>query len=74
MHRNQGTWVGWPGAPDEKLGPFEAAGMQLVPVTLTAEEVGDYYEGFSNATCGRSTTTWPRSRNSSGVGGSRTEK
>jgi alpha,alpha-trehalose-phosphate synthase [UDP-forming] len=53
MHRNQGTWVGWPGAPDEKLGPFEAAGMQLVPVTLTAEEVGDYYEGFSNA------TLWP---------------
>ena len=27
--------------------------MQLVPVTLTAEEVGDYYEGFSNA------TLWP---------------
>ena len=21
MHRNQGTWVGWPGAPDEKLAP-----------------------------------------------------
>ena len=53
MQRNQGTWVGWSGAPDEKLAPFEAAGMQLVPVTLTDEEVGDYYEGFSNA------TLWP---------------
>ena len=53
MEGNQGTWVGWPGVPDEKLGPFDAAGMHLVPVTLTAEEVSDYYEGFSNA------TLWP---------------
>jgi alpha,alpha-trehalose-phosphate synthase [UDP-forming] len=53
MERNRGTWVGWSGAPGEKLGPFEAAGMQLVPVTLSDEEVGDYYEGFSNA------TLWP---------------
>ena len=53
MQRNRGTWVGWPGVPDEKLSPFEAAGMQLVPVTLTTEEVRDYYEGFSNA------TLWP---------------
>ena len=53
MEGNQGTWVGWPGVPDEELGPFDAAGMHLVPVTLTAEEVSDYYEGFSNA------TLWP---------------
>jgi alpha,alpha-trehalose-phosphate synthase [UDP-forming] len=53
MQRNQGTWVGWSGAPDEKVGPFEAAGMQLVPVSLTDEEVTHYYEGFSNA------TLWP---------------
>ena len=48
-----GTWVGWSGAPDEKLDPFSTEGFDLVPVTITAEEVGDYYEGFSNA------TLWP---------------
>jgi alpha,alpha-trehalose-phosphate synthase [UDP-forming] len=53
MQRNRGTWVGWTGAPDEKLDPFDAGGMHLVPVTLTAEEVSDYYEGFCNA------TLWP---------------
>ncbi len=53
MQRNQGTWIGWTGAPDEALAPFDAAGMHLVPVTLSAEEVGDYYEGFSNA------SLWP---------------
>ena len=53
MQRNQGTWVGWPGTPDEELSPFDAAGMELVPVTLSTEEVTDYYEGFSNA------TLWP---------------
>jgi alpha,alpha-trehalose-phosphate synthase [UDP-forming] len=53
MQRTEGTWVGWSGAPDAKLAPFDAEGMQLVPVTLTAEEVSDYYEGFSNA------TLWP---------------
>jgi alpha,alpha-trehalose-phosphate synthase [UDP-forming] len=53
MQRNRGTWVGWTGAPDETLDPFDAGGMHLVPVTLTAEEVSDYYEGFCNA------TLWP---------------
>ncbi|HET9692179.1 MAG TPA: trehalose-6-phosphate synthase [Acidimicrobiales bacterium] len=53
MVRNEGTWVGWTGAADDKQGPFDAAGMHLVPVPLSAEEVADYYEGFSNA------TLWP---------------
>jgi alpha,alpha-trehalose-phosphate synthase [UDP-forming] len=53
MQANQGTWVGWSGAPDETLDAFDAGGMHLVPVALTAEEVSDYYEGFSNA------TLWP---------------
>src|SRR5579872_6651731 len=48
-----GTWVGWSGAPDEKLEPFSTEGFDLVPVSLSAAEVGDYYEGFSNA------TLWP---------------
>src|ERR1700751_1070909 len=53
MQRTHGTWVGWTGAADEKAQPFEAEGMRLVPVDLSAEEVSDYYEGFSNA------TLWP---------------
>jgi alpha,alpha-trehalose-phosphate synthase [UDP-forming] len=51
--KNTGTWVGWSGAPDDKHEPFDAAGMHLVPVTLSSAEVADYYEGFSNA------TLWP---------------
>ncbi len=50
---NSGTWVGWSGAPDEKCEPFDADGMHLVPVTLSTDDVSDYYEGFSNA------TLWP---------------
>jgi alpha,alpha-trehalose-phosphate synthase [UDP-forming] len=53
MQRNQGTWVGWTGAADEVAQPFEAEGMRLVPVPLSADEVSAYYEGFSNA------TLWP---------------
>ncbi|MGD7790125.1 alpha,alpha-trehalose-phosphate synthase (UDP-forming) [Propionibacteriaceae bacterium Y1700] len=53
MRRNEGAWVGWHGAPDEELAPFENDGLTLVPVPLSAGEVSDYYEGFSNA------TLWP---------------
>jgi alpha,alpha-trehalose-phosphate synthase [UDP-forming] len=53
MAENQGTWVGWSGTADEALDPFEAEGMRLVPVTLSVDEVRDYYEGFCNA------TLWP---------------
>ena len=35
MERNQGTWVGWTGTADEKVQPFEAEGMRLVPVGLS---------------------------------------
>ena len=48
-----GAWVGWPGSPDEVLTPFVHDGIQLMPVTLSAQEVREYYEGFSNA------TLWP---------------
>ncbi|WP_327090931.1 trehalose-6-phosphate synthase [Nonomuraea sp. NBC_01738] len=53
MQRRQGAWLGWHGAPDEVLGPFEDDGMELIPVPLSAQEVQLYYEGFSNA------TLWP---------------
>ncbi len=53
MRGNAGTWVGWPGVADLELDPFEAGGMHLVPVTLSATDVAEYYEGFANA------TLWP---------------
>jgi trehalose 6-phosphate synthase len=53
MRSAHGAWVGWPGQADLELEPFEIGGIDLVPVTLSAQEVADYYEGFSND------TIWP---------------
>jgi trehalose 6-phosphate synthase len=53
MRANDGTWIGWPGGADEEMEPFEADGLDLVPITLTAREVEEFYEGFSNG------TLWP---------------
>ncbi len=53
MRDNDGAWIGWHGSPDETLEPFDHHGLALVPVPLTAPEVENYYEGFSNG------TLWP---------------
>ena len=53
MRREGGAWIGWHGAPDEDLKPFEHGGLQLEPVPLAESEVVEYYEGFSNG------TLWP---------------
>lgn len=53
MRRNHGAWIGWHGAADEALDTFEDNGLTLVPVPLSAGEVEEYYEGFSNG------TLWP---------------
>ncbi|MDF1490187.1 alpha,alpha-trehalose-phosphate synthase (UDP-forming) [Tessaracoccus caeni] len=53
MRKLGGAWVGWHGAPDEKLKPFDHDGYQVVPVPLSAQEQEEYYEGFSNG------TLWP---------------
>jgi trehalose 6-phosphate synthase len=53
MRRSHGAWVGWHGAADETLDTFEDDGLTLVPVPLSAGEVEEYYEGFSNG------TLWP---------------
>jgi alpha,alpha-trehalose-phosphate synthase [UDP-forming]/trehalose-phosphatase len=53
MKKADGAWVGWAGQPDVELEPFEFEGTLLVPVTLSAEEIELYYEGFSND------TIWP---------------
>jgi trehalose 6-phosphate synthase len=53
LRSRRGAWVGWPGLADAETEPFEEDGLVLHPVTLTAEDVEAYYEGFSNA------TLWP---------------
>ena len=53
MRSYDGAWVGWTGIPDDVLEPFASDGMDLVPVALSADEIGEFYEGFSNA------TLWP---------------
>ena len=54
MQVEKGTWIGWPGtASDQVPEPFELDGMQLYPIPVNAEELQDYYEGFSNA------SLWP---------------
>jgi trehalose 6-phosphate synthase/phosphatase len=46
-----GAWIGWPGVEGEQA--WEAldeheTGHKLVPVSLSQEEINDYYHGFSN--------------------------
>ncbi|WP_374970521.1 trehalose-6-phosphate synthase [Terrabacter sp. BE26] len=53
MRTQPGAWVGWAGDAGEAPEPFEEDGIYLHPVPLSAEEVRDYYEGFSND------TLWP---------------
>lgn len=53
MRHHDGAWIGWHGAPEEKLRPFTHEGLYLVPVRLSQDDVRQYYEGFSNA------TLWP---------------
>ena len=53
LRSRHGAWVGWPGVPDATPAPVEDDGLQLHPVTLSADEVENYYEGFSND------TLWP---------------
>ena len=53
MRDANGAWVGWPGSAGDALEPFDADGMHLVTVGLSADEVRDFYEGFCNA------TLWP---------------
>jgi trehalose 6-phosphate synthase len=53
MRANDGTWIGWPGGTEQDLEPFEFEGLDLVPMTMTDDEIENFYEGFSNA------TLWP---------------
>ncbi|MFP7759786.1 trehalose-6-phosphate synthase [Marisediminicola sp. LYQ134] len=53
MRARDGAWVGWSGQPDLDFEPFDNDGIRVVPMRLSAVEVEQYYEGFSND------TLWP---------------
>jgi trehalose 6-phosphate synthase len=53
LRSRDGAWVGWVGLPDAEVEPLVEDGLQLYPVPLSAKDVEDYYEGFSNG------TLWP---------------
>jgi trehalose 6-phosphate synthase len=53
LRRRRGAWIGWPGAVDADEEPIVLDDLRLHPVQLSADDVAEYYEGFSNA------TLWP---------------
>ena len=53
LRAKSGAWVGWPGMPDEHVDQFTEDDLVLHPVTLSSQDVEEYYEGFSND------TLWP---------------
>ncbi|WP_316811822.1 bifunctional alpha,alpha-trehalose-phosphate synthase (UDP-forming)/trehalose-phosphatase [Pedobacter heparinus] len=50
--QNNNVWIGWPGIeiPENRQAEVseKLAGLNLIPVFLTNEEISLYYEGFSN--------------------------
>jgi trehalose 6-phosphate synthase len=53
LRKQRGAWIGWPGIVDGPEDPIVEDDLQLFPVRLSADDVAEYYEGFSNA------TLWP---------------
>jgi len=48
-----GAWVGWGGHADLEVEPFDSEGIRIVPIKLSADDLENFYEGFSND------TLWP---------------
>lgn len=53
LRRRRGAWIGWPGITDGDEEPIVEDDLTMLPVRLSADDVAQYYEGFSNA------TLWP---------------
>jgi trehalose 6-phosphate synthase len=57
LRRRRGAWIGWAGVvdaddpddPDEEVSSLVADDLRMYRVRMSAEDVADYYEGFSNA-------------------------
>ena len=48
-----GTWVGWDGTTNGRTEPFNVDGVDMHPISLDANDMSRYYEGFAN------NTLWP---------------
>lgn len=51
-----GGWVGWDGSAadaDRPMDPFTHEGIRIRPVSLSSDELSEFYDGFSNG------TIWP---------------
>ncbi|MDP8254864.1 MAG: trehalose-6-phosphate synthase [Candidatus Alcyoniella australis] len=54
LRNRGGIWIGWPGAPQAEdlhqllQSSAHETGYKLVPVGLSEQEIGGYYQGFSN--------------------------
>ena len=57
MQRTDGVWVGWSGTAGTAPDPWDSAGMHLVGVSLSADEVEGSMRGSVMPRCGRSITT-----------------
>ncbi|HEY5222355.1 MAG TPA: alpha,alpha-trehalose-phosphate synthase (UDP-forming) [Microbacteriaceae bacterium] len=53
MKARDGVWIGWVGIADVQFDPFVSDGIDIVPITLSEQDIEYYYEGFSND------TLWP---------------
>jgi trehalose 6-phosphate synthase len=53
MSGRDGAWIGWSGVAGKAPAAFEQDDMWLHPIALSADEITDYYEGFSNG------SLWP---------------
>src|SRR6476659_8545336 len=49
LRKRRGAWIGWPGIPDADDEPIELDEKYLCPARLSADDIANYYEGFSNA-------------------------
>ncbi|MGD8868918.1 MAG: trehalose-6-phosphate synthase, partial [Gemmatimonadales bacterium] len=53
VQREGGAWVGWAGKAGEAPQRFEHDGIANLTVSISRDELHDYYDGFCNA------TLWP---------------
>ena len=53
LRERPSRWIGWAGSADWAPEPFEHNGIMNHPVPLSASEIENFYEGFSNR------TLWP---------------
>lgn len=58
MRRSRGIWIGWPGCPEsvparELIDNIPNKEFNMIPVSLTSEQVARYYRGYANK------TIWP---------------